>query len=174
MDRSWIVLAVLLVTTCDSSAEADRTHKVTDCDAPCDDSPLGRFDWQVKSPVDFLQFLVSEQEDGIRAGLSGGVFSVAGRHEGWIREEDIPALFALLRLADALRKRDDVDFLVHRAGIKRVGHEARVLIMAFREGSYPFLLNSSDVKVDKEELRKWWVEHEARKQRPRPAAPDPE
>ena len=166
MRRSWIVLAGLTVVACCSSAEADRTHKVTDCDAPCDDSPLGRFDWQVKSPVEFL---VSEQEHGIRAGLSGGVFSVAGRHEGWIREEDIPALFALLdsQTPCASVNRSISSYIELGS---TVGHEAGVLIMAFREGSYPFFLNSSLVKVDKEELREWWARHEAQKQQPRPFA----
>jgi hypothetical protein len=173
MRRSWIVLAGLIVTGCCSSAEADRAHKVTDCDYPCDDNPLGSFDWQAGSPVEFLEFLVREQEHGVRAGLSGGVFSVAGRHEGWIREEDIPALFALLdsQTPCASVKRSISSYIELGS---TVGHEAGVLIMAFREGNYPFFLNSSHVKVDKEELREWWARHEARKQRPRPTATVPE
>ena len=119
------------------------------------------FDWQQKSPSDFLDVLRSQAKQPELVGTFAGVDAA---HDGWVKEEHLPALVALVDSKE--RCAHIATPMAQKLPETRsfVGQEALVMIQAFREGTYPprGLTTSEGFYSRKAEILAWW------KARPQP------
>jgi hypothetical protein len=118
------------------------------------------FDWQRKTPRDFLDLLRRQAK---LPPLVGTFASVDGTHAGFVREEHLADLVSLV---------DSKETCAHVATpaantLPRtrsfVGQEALVLIQGFRDGTYPpkGLATSEGFYGRKDEILGWWSAREA-------------
>jgi hypothetical protein len=121
--------------------------------ADLDDAKM--FDWQRKTPADFLDVL---RRHAKLPDLLSTYAGVDAAHAGWVKEEHLPVLVALLDSKErcahiatphATRLPETVSF---------VGQEAVVMIQAFRDGTYPprGLTTSEGFYSRKAEILAWW------------------
>ena len=113
------------------------------------------FDWQHKSPADFLDVLRAQAK---LPEYLGTFASVEASHPGWVKEAHLSALVALIDSKErcahiatpAAEKLPDVRSFV--------GQEALVMIQAFRDGTYPprGLTTSEGFYSRKAEILAWW------------------
>lgn len=154
----WLLLAPPLV-----ASGRNRTHYVTNClGHPCRDS-CASFDWQSYTPIDLVELLVREHARSAEDGRGGSFCVVDGEHWGWVAKDDIPRLLALV---DSEKPCAGVISTLSSSfgGASTIGHEAAVLIIAFQKGHYPFFLDSREVAVDKDALRRWWQDYPEEKE----------
>lgn len=109
------------------------------------------FDWQNKSPVDFLNMLkkLNKRENYI----------VHGIHKNWIKKSDIPHLMDLLNSSELCASVAMSQSSYIELGGSTVGAEAAFLIIGFQKGEYPPGLNSTRPKLtqkEKNNLKQWW------------------
>jgi hypothetical protein len=116
-----------------------------------------RFDFSNRGPLEFLEFLKSLHWPEAMKATRG--FKLACIHKGWIREEDIPGLLALMESEEPCGG-VAMSISSHSApGPSTVGNEAAYLVMGYRKGEYPPSLESTSQLVtveDKAALRHWW------------------
>ena len=146
-----IILVFLLAGKITSvHAEAPRTRAPShDCSLPSPSKKDFRdsFDWNRCSPKDFLSFLQKYDENW---------YSVMGDHSGWVKEQDLPGLFALLdSTAPCANVSSGYSSFIDWQK-STVGNEAAWLIQSFRVGKYPPALNSTRPRPDKDALKLWW------------------
>lgn len=164
---------VLLVMSvgCHSAPDASRTHAVHESRAiefhgeppEARDVLPGEFDFQSKSPLEFLEFLQARYDDVAREPNAFLPYSVRGTHCGWIRESDIPRL---MKLVDSTSPCLPVKKLISSflsMQPSTIGQEAAFLVEGFRcdvegvgYGGYPPRLNSDSPPTDREAIRAWW------------------
>jgi len=151
--RGAVIDGVITVKPGLSDPEAIRITKEVEENA---------FDWQNKTPVDFLDLL----KEWLRNGRRGYV--VGATHIGWIRDEDIPILVNLLGSNDkcafvSMSRPEDSVLPPHTFSedFSTVGNEACVLLRGYTAGYYPDLgagRDNSSANCDKtlvlEELKK--------------------
>jgi hypothetical protein len=105
------------------------------------------FDWDRCTPNDFLNFLQK---------LNQGFYFVGQQHKGWVKEKDLPVLFALIDSNQPCANVASVVSSFIDLNKSTVGNEAAWLISSFRSGEYPPGLNSTRPKPNKKELKRWW------------------
>ena len=113
------------------------------------------FDWQQKTPADFLDVL---RDQAKLPEYIGTFASIEASHDGWVKEAHLPGLVALV---------DSKERCAHIATARAeslpatrsfVGQEALVMIQAFRDGTYPprGLTTSEGFYKRKAEILEWW------------------
>ena len=154
-------LALVLLTSVSSCSKKDdaSTHYRQKKDV--DSTPA----WRIRSvdisemdPLEFLSHLQTMEHETAQ---------IAPVQDGWVKEADLPKLFALL---DSQKKCAAVvtpGWSPHRDIDKpsTVGREAGFLIRFFRmkgiPGSgYPVGLGLTMSEAEKEDLRKWWAQYQ--------------
>ncbi len=140
----FFILCIALATGC--SCPSARTHRVSE-DWNDDPKKYGdTFDWQNRSPAEFLSLLEK----------SGGIYTVLGWHHDWVRACDIGQLVGLLD------SKTPCAYVVSAASSKlphgrsTVGREAAYLLEGYRLHHYPPQLSSADFEPNQEELRQWY------------------
>ena len=113
------------------------------------------FDWQKKSPADFLDLLRAHAK---LPEYVGTFAAVEVPHAGWVKEADLPGLVALVDSKErcAHIATPHAESLPNTRSF--VGQEALVMIQAFREGTYPppGLTTSMGFYARKAEILRWW------------------
>jgi hypothetical protein len=117
-----------------------------------DDAKL--FDWHRKTPADFLDLLRRQAK---LPELVGTFASVDAPHAGWVKEEHLPALVALVDSKERCAHIATPAAIVLPAKRSFVGQEALVMIQALREGTYPpaGLVTSEGFYSRKAEILAW-------------------
>ena len=122
---AFVVMASLSCAIGGTPAAEIRNHDVVPIEPlsgpRCGESDI--FDFQNKDPLDFLGFL---------QGRKAVIFDC--RHEGWIKESDIPVL---LDLFDENQPCGWVAMSIssfYEAGASTIGEEAAFMVMGFRKG----------------------------------------
>jgi hypothetical protein len=146
MKFAFIVLSLALFAGC-SGPSVNRSHKVSE-DWNSDPRIFGdTFDWQKRSPIEFLEVLKQ----------AGDVYYVVGLHHDWIRDSDIEPL--INRLDSQVPCACVVSTACSKtpSGRSTEGREAAFLLEGYRRHRYPPDLSSVDYfEPDKEELRRWF------------------
>lgn len=155
MKRSVILFALLPIFVCTACTflESDkRTHAVeyvTEATNPHDYGDT--FDWQNRSPLDFIAMLKQRSPSS--------PYMVLGIHKNWLRKSDIPELIALLDSTEPCAAVEmSTSSFIDFSG-SSVGNEAAYLIKGYMQGEYPIVLSSSRFKVSKKDklgLKMWW------------------
>jgi len=116
--------------------------------APYGTPPSSAFDFQRKSPIEFLEFLAVLEGEASATAFRPTVFAVHGIHVGWIRAEDLPALYAALDDERPCVSVVGTQSSVLR-GVSTVGREAAFLIDGYHSeveltgyGGYPPAIHS--------------------------------
>jgi hypothetical protein len=142
----WAMACVLFAGTTGSAAAPSGGAGIDDA---------RNFDWETKSPADFLDVLRAQAK---LPEYVGTFAAVETSHRGWVKEADLPGLVALVdskercaHIATPLAQSlpDTRSF---------VAQEALVMIQAFREGAYPppGLTTSKGFYARKAEILAWW------------------
>ena len=138
-------------------ADADALMTVYDVNA----SPS----WRIRGvnisdmdPLEFLSLLQTTERETVQ---------IAPAKDGWVKEADLPKLFALLDSQERCARVIAPDWSPHVDMHKpsTVGREAGFLIKFFRmEGippsRYPVGLGLTMSDEEKEDLRKWWAQYQ--------------
>ena len=127
--------------------------------AGMDDAKL--FDWKNKTPADFLDLLRAQAK---LPELIGTFASVDAAHAGWVKEEHLPALVALVDSKERCAHIATPEATTLPETRSFVGQEALVMIQAFRDGTYPprGITTSQGFHSHRAEILAWW------KARPQP------
>ena len=142
MRPTVLLLSVALATGC--SSPSPHSHRVSN-DWKDDPHKYGdTFDWQRRSPTQFLALLES----------SGDSYTVLGLHHDWIQASDVDALVARLDSQTPCANVVSAATSKLQRGPSTVGHEAAYLLEGYRLHYYPPLLSSADFKPNREELRR--------------------
>jgi hypothetical protein len=114
------------------------------------------FDWKKQTPSEFLDVL---REQAKQPDLIGTFASVEVPHDGWVKEEHLSGLVALVD-----SKQRCAHIVTPHAkrlpeALSFVGQEALVMIQAFRDGTYPprGLTTSEGFYSRKAEILAWWT-----------------
>jgi hypothetical protein len=152
---SLLAVALTAVTTLGASAGAVDVPPSAQGDCVANEwkgEPAG-------TPLEFLEFL--QGRSACRQAVDRFVFTVWSRWRRWIREEDLPALVALV---DSRRPcPHTASALSSWAPLKPsfVGQEALFLIDGFREGVFPPSLHSEGYYRKRDRILAWWKSRQA-------------
>jgi hypothetical protein len=108
-------------------------------------------DWQTMRPLDLLARL--------RAHPTANVYTLLGRRERWVSEEDLPELIGLVDSRDPCPHVVSVysSYLPRERSF--VGQEALFLVEGYRQGYYPPALHSRGFySTNRESILAWWRE----------------
>ena len=135
MLKAPVMFFAILLTGCAATTTV-RSHYI-DEGSDVSGSVTGPFRWQEEGPIDLLDRL----RLGVPALKERGIwvtdFRVYGKHHGWVRAEDIPALIALLGSKEPCQPVVASTVSMLQKDLSTVGHEAAYLIEGFRRGVYP-------------------------------------
>ena len=122
------------------------------------------FDFQSRSPLEFLESMVITESDEPRPPF-GFLRSFAEIHRGWVRKSDLPALVARLDDPTPARKFVLMTCSFLPSGHGTTGELAAALIQGYRAellqtgyGGFPPSLHSGGIESP-EAMRAWAVEH---------------
>jgi hypothetical protein len=127
--------------------------------------PAAEFDWAHKGPVEFLAYLIRQEDRGVKN------VSVSDAPSGWIGRQHLDVLVGLMDsdepCASVGSRRSSSIPTAKDLSASTVGHEAAYLIEGYRHGLFPkYAANcSANVPVDKAELRRWWAQERSRPER---------
>ncbi|WP_019613485.1 hypothetical protein [Psychromonas ossibalaenae] len=154
MKLLFVLVTVFCSAAC-SPLTAERKHQVIyyQVSESRVEKHSDSFDWQKKTPADFLELLRSRGPEAY--------YTVRGEHKNWIKYSDITKLIELLDstvpcAAVARSISSYIDF-----NGSTIGDEAAFLIIGFQKGHYPPDLNSTRPKItasDKHRLKEWWAD----------------
>ncbi len=126
--------------------------------------------WQPKGPIEFLKSLQrNAKAPGENNPHRFPCYVIEGTHRGWIQENDIPQLLAMMDSEEACQAvMKSISSLIPLEN-STVGTEAAHLVLSFKAevenssyGGYPVMLHSLMYEIDKEELRAWWAKYSQR------------
>jgi hypothetical protein len=144
----WAMACVLV-----AAAVAPTVASARDDAADLDAAKM--FDWQRKAPADFLDVL---RRHAKLPDLMGTFAGVDAAHAGWVKEEHLPALVALVSSKERCAHIATPEAKRLPETLSSVGQEALVMIQAFRDGTYPprGLQTSEGFSSRKAEILAWW------------------
>ena len=105
------------------------------------------FDWDHCGPIDLIAFLQKINQTS---------YTARQPHKGWVKEKDLPGLFALIDSTQPSANVCVVESSFMDPNMSTVGNEAAWMISSFRAGQYPPGLNSTHPKPNRDELKRWW------------------
>jgi hypothetical protein len=137
---AWVLVAGAAAAAPDDAADLDAAKM---------------FDWQRKTPADFLDVL---RRHAKLPDLLQTYAGVDAAHAGWVKEEHLPGLVALLSSKEKCAHIATPEARKLPEGRSFVGQEALVMIQAFRDGTYPppGLTTSEGFYSRKAEILAWW------------------
>lgn len=143
----WAVAWVLAVGAAVAAAAAP--DDAADLDA------AKMFDWERKTPADFLDVL---RRHAKLPDLLRTYAGVDAAHPGWVKEEHLPGLVALVSSKERCAHIATPEARKLPEERSFVGQEALVMIQAFRDGTYPprGLTTSEGFYARRAEILAWW------------------
>jgi len=105
--------------------------------------------YETHNPIDLL--------DSLRR-LPHSVCLVAPAND-WVKEYHIPVLIGLLDCNDSCANVTAIYSSFTDYHKSTIGHEAAFLILGFRRGKYPPIMNSTHMMWSKQEILQWWKEY---------------
>ena len=141
------VFAVASISSCASRSHCSSRQHVVKYDFETSPAEYGDdFDWQNRTPGDFLEKLKASHVS----------YSVVGIHFGWVTRADVP--FLMSKLESEVKCAHVVSIKSSHAATSQSseGREAAFLLEAHRRGIYPPSLSSADFVFDKREIREWF------------------
>lgn len=144
--RAWPLLSCIVIAAT-VSAEGLRPHQEREFLGSGPRVKAEQFDFQNRSPSDFISFLEKQQS----------FVTLQRKHCGWIQRSDIDGLIE--RLDSTAPCVPVITVLSSKLPIGQrstVGHEIHYLIEGFKDGCFPVGASSYVQHYTDQELRDWW------------------